>query len=231
MTDTRAETLTKKLKKEFGHVPSWKVSSTQTLLDGGFYHWNIRRMYCGWADDYNKFRPLAKTLHRACKKDIGAVPGITEDTIKRWISVDILTDREIMAKYQLQFDQDNPKMRLAKKLLAELRRDEGECQKVSELHTLRWVEEGLHEEPEAVREKYRRCIRDAKAISRAYALQYRLQDEPNGRPVASVAELQVRFHENLDDNAIVQYYRDRVPKPPQRADAPAPASLPAGAAN
>ncbi|CAN9168079.1 unnamed protein product [Alternaria alternata] len=82
MSDTRAESLAKKLRKEFGYVPGWKVSTTQQCLDAHDTHWLIKRNYCAWADDYNRFRPLAKTVHRACNKEIGELPGVTEDMIK-----------------------------------------------------------------------------------------------------------------------------------------------------
>jgi hypothetical protein len=225
----RAEQLTKKLRKGFGNVPPWKTTLTQTCLDAGDSEWDIKRMYCGMADDYNKFRPLARMVHRVCKKEIGELPGITENKIVDWIMLAHLTDAQIKVEYQLRFDKARPEVRRAKKLLVEMRRDLEDCHVVGELRILRWIEKGLSEE--AVKDKYKWSIEEAKPVSRAEALQYRLQDELNHRPVASIPDLQNHFREDLDDDGIVGYYRERIPKPPVVGDASATGSLPAGAEN
>ncbi|RYN71761.1 hypothetical protein AA0117_g9212 [Alternaria alternata] len=222
MSDTRAESLTKKLRKEFGYVPWWKTSTTQQSLDAHDSHWQIKRFYCGWADEYNRFRSLAKMVHRACKKEIGELPEVTEDVIRKWILVDILTDTEIKAKYQLLYDEANPNVRKAKKLLAELRRDEGGCVTVGEVQVLRWFERGL--DKEAIVPKYKNRIKDATLSSRAEALRYRLQEELESTEVASVPELLGRFREDLDDNAIVRHYQDMISQAPKGGVAPAAAS-------
>ncbi|CAN9098306.1 unnamed protein product [Alternaria alternata] len=208
MSDTRAESLTKKLRKEFGYVPAWKVSTTQQCLDAHHTHWLIKRIYCGSADDYNRFRPLAKMVHRACKKEIGELPEVTEDMIKHWISVNVMDDTEIKAKYQLLYDEANPNMRKAKKLLAELRRDEGGCITVGEVQVMRWFERGF--DKEAIVPKYKNRIKEATLFSRAEALRFRLQEELKSTEVASVPELLGHFRENLDDNAIIpdKYIRE-----------------------
>ncbi|RYO61421.1 hypothetical protein AA0113_g6886 [Alternaria arborescens] len=208
MSDTRAESLTKKLRKEFGYVPSWKVSTTQQSLDAHNSHWQIKRFYCGWADDHNKFRPLAKMVHRACKKEIGELPEVTEDVIRKWILVGILTDTEIKAKYQLLYDEANPNMRKAKKLLAELRRDEGGCITVGEVQVLRWFKRGF--DKEAIVPKYKNRIKEAALFNRAEAFRYRLQEELESTEVASIPELLGRFREDLDNNAIIRHYQDMI---------------------
>ena len=222
MSDTRAESLTKKLRKEFGYVPWWKTSTTQQCLDAHDSHWQIKRFYCGWADEYNRFRPLAKMVHRACKKEIGELPEVTEDVIRKWILVDILTDTEIKTKYQLLYDEANPNVRKAKKLLAELRRDEGGCITVGEVQGLRWFERGL--DKEAIVPTYKNRIKDATLSSRAEALRYRLQEELESTEVASVPELLGRFREDLGDNAIIRHYQDMISQAPEGGVAPAAAS-------
>lgn len=225
----RAEALTKKLRKEFGNLAPWGTKMTQTCLNENLSEWNIRRLYCQGADDYSKFRTLARSVHRICKKEIGEVPDITEDQIKIWILLDYWTDDQIKVEYQRQFDKAQPNMRRAKKLLVEMRRDHGDCHMVSELRILKWIENGLDEKGvKAIEDKYKGCIREAKVISRAEALQYRLQDELDHRPVASVSELRNRFRENLDDDRIVDYYRERISKPLVAKDAPVAGVVSAG---
>jgi hypothetical protein len=219
MSDTRAESLTKKLRKEFGYVPAWKVSTTQQCLDAHHTHWLIKRIYCGSADDYNRFRPLAKMVHRACKKEIGELPEVTEDVIRKWILVEGMTDTEMKAKYQLLYDEANPNMRKAKKLLAELRRDEGGCITVGEVQVMRWFERGF--DKEAIVPKYKNRIKEATLFSRAEALRFRLQEELKSTEVASVPELLGHFRENLDDNAIIRHYQDMISQDPEGGVAPA----------
>lgn len=219
MSDTRAESLTKKLRKEFGYVPWWNTSTTQQSLDAHDSHWQIERFYCGWVEDYNRFRPLAKMVHRACKKEIGELPEVTEDVIRKWILVEGMTDTEMKAKYQMIYDEANPNARKAKKLLAELRRDEGGCITVGEVQILRWFERGL--DKEAIVPKYKNRIKDATLFSRAEALRYRLQEELESTEVASVPELLGRFREDLDDNAIIRHYRDMISQAPEGGVAPA----------
>ncbi|CAN9096409.1 unnamed protein product [Alternaria alternata] len=143
MSDTRAESLTNKLRKEFGNVPSWRVSSTQECLDAQYSHWLIRLMYCERANDYNRYGPIARTEYKMCKKDIGELSEISLDTIKGWIARDRLNGFEIKARYQQLFDEKQPNVRKAKKLLAELRRDEGDCRMVGELRVRGWIESGF----------------------------------------------------------------------------------------
>lgn len=136
--------------------------------------------------------------------------------------MDILTDTEIKAKYQLLYDEANPHMRKAKKLLAELRRDEGGCITVGEVQVLRWFERGF--DKEAIVPKYKNRIKNATLFSRAEALRYRLQEELESNEVATVPELLGRFREDLDDNAIVRHYQDMISQAPEGGVAPAAAS-------
>ncbi|CAI9637359.1 unnamed protein product [Alternaria burnsii] len=206
MSDTRAESLTIKLRKEFGNVPSWKVSSTQERLDAQYSHWLIRLMYCERANDYNRYGPIARTEYKMCKKDIGELSEVSEDTIKRWIGVDHLNGFEIKARYQQLFDDKHPNVRKAKKLLAELRRDEGDCRMVGEMRVQGWIENGF--DMEVIKQRYRRQIVEAKLFCRAEALRYRLQDELHHEDVASVPDIRDRCRD-LDDEQVFAYYRDK----------------------
>jgi hypothetical protein len=225
----RADVLTEKLRKEFGNVPQWGVASTQMCLDHHDSTWQIKRIYCELADDYNKFRPLARTVHRACKKEIGKLPDVTEDDIKNWILLDCLTDTQIKTIYQLKFDKAEPDMRKAKKLLAAMRRDHGDCHMVGELCVLKWIKNGLDDE--AIKGKHQWHIKEAKLFHRAEALRYRLQDELNRREVVSVSEIRNRCREDLNDERIFAHYRERILDAPEVEEAPATDMLPAGAAD
>ncbi|CAN9081771.1 unnamed protein product [Alternaria alternata] len=88
-----------------------------------------------------------------CKKDIGELPEISLGTIKGWIARDRLNGFEIKARYQQLFDEKQPNVRKAKKLLAELRRDEGDCRMVGELRVRGWIESGFDVEVIKQRDK------------------------------------------------------------------------------
>ncbi|CAN9168117.1 unnamed protein product [Alternaria alternata] len=133
-----------------------------------------------------------------------------------------MDDTEIKAKYRLLYDEANPNMRKAKKLLAELRRDEGDCITVGEVQVMRWFERGF--DKEAIVPKYKNRIKEATLFSRAEALRFRLQEELNSTEVASVPELLGRFRENLDDNAIIRHYQDMISQTPKGGVAPAAVS-------
>ncbi|KAL1801664.1 hypothetical protein ACET3X_002006 [Alternaria dauci] len=150
-------------------------------------------------------------VYRACKKDIGELPDVNTETIKQWIMVDGLIDTEIKAKYQLLYDDTLPNMRKAKKLLAELRRDEGDCHKIGELRALKWIEDKF--DMKDIIKSYRYHITEAKLFGRAEALRYRLQDELKCRDVPSILELRILFHNNLNDNAIAAYYLEKISRP------------------
>jgi hypothetical protein len=199
----RAEKLTTKLEKEFGTAPVWETTSTKICLDQSNSEWNITRMYCLAIHGYNRYQPLARMLHRACKKEIGKHPDITEDMIRRWLALDYKSDVQVRAEYQRLFDEARPEVRRSKKLLVEMRRDLGDCHMVGELHVLRWLENGLIEGD--IKGKYKGAIERASLITRAEALQYRLEDEVRHKPAPSVLELLKRFRESsdVDDDAIV----------------------------
>jgi hypothetical protein len=203
----RAEKLTTKLRKEFGTAPVWNTTSTKTCLDQNDSEWNITRMYCLAIHDYSRYQPLARMLHRMCKKEIGKHPDITEDMIKRWLALDYKTDVQVRAEYQRLFDKARPEVRRSKKLLVEMRRDLGDCHMVGELHVLRWLENGLTEGD--IKGKYKGAIERASLITRAEALRYRLEDEVRHKPAPSVPELLKRIRDNsdVDDNAIVNEHR------------------------
>jgi hypothetical protein len=227
MDDTSAETLTKKLKRDFGDVPKWDIKMTQACLDAGDPLWNIRRMYCSTADDYNKFRQLARAVHRRCKKNIGKIPHITEDRIKRWIVVDGLTESQIMVDYQREFNKAYPEVRQARKLLAEMRRDLGVCNMISESNVLNSLQRNLGDKQ--IKENYAWHIAQGKKVTRAEALRYRLEDEVSDTLSAlSNCELLKRIGEGLTDVEIVGYYQERTPKTPEVSVALTANSLPAG---
>jgi hypothetical protein len=212
MSDTRAESLTNKLRKEFGNVPSWRVSSTQECLDAQYSHWHIRLMYCERANDYNRYGPIARTEYKMCKKDIGELSEISLDTMKGWVARDRLNGFEIKARYQQLFDEKQPNVRKAKKLLGELRRDEGDCRMVGELRVRGWIENGF--DVEVIKQRYRRQMVEAKLFCRAEALRYHLEDELHHSDVASVPDIRDRCRD-FDDEQVFAYYRDKESNLPQ----------------
>ena len=209
-----AQILTTKLRKELGNLPTWKVATTQECMDKGETTWLIKRKYCGQAADYNRFRPLARSVHRKCRREIGKFPDITVDVIKRWIDENYWDDAQVKAEYQRQFYKAHPEIRRAKKLLAEMRRNLGDCHLVDEQNVLRWVKKNLTDK--RVEAKYKGALDRAGPFNRAEALQYRLQDELNYEAVASLADLRALFegdgdgHDPLSDDEIVEIYRKQI---------------------
>ena len=199
-----AKALTTKLRNELGNLPPWKVATTQEYMDKGETTWLIKRKYCDQAAEYNQFRPLARSVHRQCRREIGKFPDITVDVIKGWIAEKYWDDTEVKAEYQRQFYKAHPEIRRAKKLLAELRRDLGDCHLVDEQNVLKWVKKNLTDE--SVEDKYRSALGRAGTFNRAAALRYRLEDEMPGNFVVSDAELLERCRDNPDDNAIADAY-------------------------
>ncbi|KAI4942784.1 hypothetical protein J4E91_009703 [Alternaria rosae] len=203
----RAKRLTTKLKKEFGSIPEREAEFTQTCLQAGDSEWDVTRKYHLTVHDYNKNRPLARVLHRMCKGEIGECQEITEEMIWKWLALDTWTDLQVKAKYQQEFNKAQPEVRRAKKLLAEMRRDLGDCHMVGELKIHGYVKLNLTEK--FIRTKYRGYIERAKAIRRAEALQYRLGDEVSRELNVSVSELLVHFNNNLEDDDIVDDYKSK----------------------
>ncbi|KAI4619933.1 hypothetical protein J4E80_004457 [Alternaria sp. BMP 0032] len=207
----RAERLMTKLKKEFGSIPLWETALVQTRFEAGDSEWDITRKYYQHVHDYSYYRPLARMLHRRCKKEIGEFPSITEDMVRKWILLKYWSDVEVMAEYQRQFDEAKPEERRAKKLLAEMRRDFGHCTTVNEVKILRWMEGNLTDE--MVKEKYKADIEQSKLVSRAKALQYRLGDEVSRELSVSVPDLLKQFKDNLTDGDIVKQCQEDASKP------------------
>ncbi|KAI4684370.1 uncharacterized protein J4E84_006359 [Alternaria hordeiaustralica] len=200
----RAERLTTKLKKEFGSIPEWEAEFTQSCLQAGDSDWDITRKYHLTVHDYNKNRPLARVLHRMCKEEIGECQEITEEMIWKWFALDNWTDLQVKAKYRQEFDKAQPEVRRAKKLLAEMRRDLGDCHLVGDTHVREWMKHDLREDH--IRRKYEDYMREARLANRAAVLRYRLEDEVPGNFAVSDAELLERCRDNPDDNALADAY-------------------------
>ena len=169
-------------------------------------------MYCERANDYNRYGPIARTEYKMCKKDIGELSEISLDTMKGWVARDRLNGFEIKARYQRLFDEKQPNVCKAKKLLAELRRDEGDCRMVGELRVRGWIESGF--DVEVIKQRYRRQMVEAKLFCRAEALRYHLEDELHHSDVASVPDIRDRCRD-FDDEQVFAYYRDKESNLPQ----------------
>ncbi|KAI4656632.1 uncharacterized protein J4E78_006522 [Alternaria triticimaculans] len=196
-----AKILTTKLRKELGNLPIWKVATTQECMDKGETTWLIKRKYCSQVDDYNRFRPLARSVHQQCRREIGKFPDVTVDVIKRWIDENYWDDAQVKAEYQRQFHKAHPEIRRAKKLLAELRRDLGDCHLVDEQNVLKWVKKNLTDK--RVEDKYRSALDRAGPLNRAEALRYRLEDEGSDELVVSNAVILEECRDNSNDTAVV----------------------------
>ncbi|KAI4620795.1 hypothetical protein J4E83_005156 [Alternaria metachromatica] len=196
-----AKALTIKLRNELGNLPPWKIATTQECMDKGETTWLIKKKYCGQAAEYNQFRPLARSVHRQCRREIGKFPDITVDVIKGWIAEKYWDDTEVKAEYQRQFYKAHPEIRRAKKLLAELRRDLGDCHLVDEQNVLKWVKKNLTDK--RVEDKYRSALDRAGPLNRAEALRYRLEDEGSDELVVSNAVILEECRDNSNDTAVV----------------------------
>lgn len=210
MTD-RATRLLTELKKAFGINPLWDAASIQTRLERNESKWDITRMYYQNMHDYSYYRPLARLLHSRCKREIGKLPTITEEMIRRWILVDYWSDVRVLAEYQKQFDEEYPNVRRAKWILAELRRDLGHCDTVGEPKILFWVENDVAEEK--MRENYKAGIEHSKVLGRAKVLQYRLGDDLSRELNVPIPDLLNHFREDLTDDEIVKHYQEQASKP------------------
>src|SRR4051812_18373071 len=125
--EERANQLTVQLKSEFGVMQSWTTNSTLESLKQGTTDWEITLEYNKMFQRYREYQVLVRVVLKRYREEIGECSIITVNQMGQWIDRYEHNEKELKQKYQQQYNIAQAQERKAKKLLAEIRRDYGEC--------------------------------------------------------------------------------------------------------